>query len=181
MGAKRKKQSKVKRDLSRIRKVNVSATVVKVSARAEIEFTGRVDKAGYRATYFGSELGDIGAEKIVEVRERVLSEGQRRAFFARLIEKNVEPEPKEELVTFSTLMFIGSLIYPRSTRDVELGDLEEKYNNNVRKFGVGRAKAITAWDLSRSVLPHVVGFLRKAFSWVLKLVGIKLLAKFFFG
>lgn len=169
----------------RKRTTNINGTVIKASARASLEFTASatptVIREPVQRTFNLMVNKDVNVEEIVVVPASELT-GNKPSYVVIMGTEppSVDQDNKERL-SLNTLMFLGNLIFPRETRDAELGDLEERYNKNNSRFGSTRAKKILISDLCRSVVPHVGNFLRKCFGWLLKLVGVRMIIKFFLG
>lgn len=89
--------------------------------------------------------------------------------------------PKKEIVTFNFLLFLAALTCTRENREATLGDIAEKYEGYVEKSGPVRAKTIVAWDLGASLIPHFASMIGKGFKWGMKILGLKIVIKYFFG
>lgn len=94
-----------------------------------------------------------------------------RKYISEMFSKEFEVKPKE-YISFDLLLYLAAFTFPREQRDGMLGDIEEKFVLNSKRFGKTRAKKIIAWDIFVSVLPVVREVFRSRTVEILKAVGL---------
>lgn len=61
--------------------------------------------------------------------------------------------PQEIKEPSKNILFLAGLLYPARNREASLGDLEEKYRNNYKKFGRRKAHIYLVRDSLESIYP----------------------------
>jgi hypothetical protein len=72
----------------------------------------------------------------------------------------------------NNILFIAAIFLPASIRETSLGDMEETYKKDVKRFGVKKAKWLMFKDIVVSNYPIMKEFARKSAIKIIKFAGV---------
>lgn len=82
---------------------------------------------------------------------------------------------------FNSVMFVAAFFYSPKEREAALGDYEENFNANSKRFGKHRAFKILIWDVLISIFYKLKSKIRQIFIKTLKIFGLHEIYKYFIG
>jgi hypothetical protein len=75
-------------------------------------------------------------------------------------------------VTPKNLLFVAAIFLPANIRETSLGDMEEMYKKDVKRFSVKKAKWLMFKDIVVSNYPIMKEFARKSAIKIIKFAGV---------
>jgi hypothetical protein len=88
-----------------------------------------------------------------------------KSTFAKEKQKSIHRTPKN-------LLFLAAIFLPANIRETSLGDVEELYKKDVKRFGVKKAKWLMFKDIVVSNYPIMKEFARKSAIKIIKFAGV---------
>lgn len=79
------------------------------------------------------------------------------------------------------LLFLAAFTFPAKDRDVEVGNMLERHQLDVKRHGKNKGLVLLAWDVTTSFYPLISFAIRNAIKKSLKLVGLYQIYRMFFG
>lgn len=79
------------------------------------------------------------------------------------------------------ILFIAAFFLPPSIREISLGDMEEIYKKDVKRFGVKKAKWLLAKDIFVSNFPILKELVKKSAKNLMKLAGLYKVVRWIIG
>jgi hypothetical protein len=79
---------------------------------------------------------------------------------------------EKKIFTPNKLLFIAAIFLPAKIRETSLGDMEEIYKKDVKRFGVKKAKWLMFKDIVVSNYPIMKEFARKSAIKIIKFAGV---------
>jgi hypothetical protein len=79
------------------------------------------------------------------------------------------------------LLLVAAFVLPSDSRDAALGDMEEKYNESLTRFGRKWANRLMARDILCSISSKLISLTRKILIIALKVIGLYELYRRFIG
>lgn len=70
------------------------------------------------------------------------------------------------------LLLVAAFVLPSDSREAALGDMEEKYNKAVTRFGRKWSNCLMARDILGSIFPKLINLTRKMLFTALKAIGL---------
>lgn len=79
---------------------------------------------------------------------------------------------KNNTYSSQKLTFVAAIFLPASIRETSLGDMEEIYKKDVKRFGAKKAKWLMFKDIVVSNYPIMKEFARKSAIKIIKFAGV---------